>query len=127
MGRTTTRRKHRSLFRSKALLRCFLFAVLFCLMFAVARWWYHSYETYQEAQVFLEQAQSRFDRVSKELADIEVRKKLLELNTGKIDYLVERKGLIKEGERVLILVRSTHEAVRPPAEKKPDVAWWKWW
>lgn len=94
------------------------------VLFVIGRWVYASLEKKHIAQEALDKALAKQIRLEVRLEEVESRNQDLETDTGIQDFLVKRKGLIRAGERVLILVEDEQTA-QQQIEKEQVKNWWQ--
>lgn len=100
---------------------------LLLLLFIVGRWTYHAYGKKIQAQEALDEMAQKQARLEERLDRVETRNKTFATDTGIQDFLVERRGLIREGERVLILVEEKKRPERREEIEESTRRWWQWW
>lgn len=97
--------------------------VLVLVLIIISRWVYHTRETFVQGRAVLEQEQLKLERLQERLVQVQTRNEYLETDTGSRDFLVERRGLIAEGERVLILVEDKKRASVVETVES-EASWW---
>lgn len=101
-----------------------LVGCLIAVLFVAARWVYNSHLTKQQADSMLQEVTLRQDRLEKRLDAAQERNAYLQTSTGERDFMVERRGMITRGERVLILVEED-VAKTSPVGNEGESNWWQ--
>lgn len=115
-----TKELHRQRVRRAAVL-----LLLIALLLVVARWAWGSFQTHYEARAMLDQIETKNLRLENRLNEVETRNRLFTTSTGKQDFMVERQGMIRRGERVLILVEEDRRGVDITEQEEEKRSWWQ--
>lgn len=99
--------------------------LLVALLLVVARWAWGSYQTYRDARAVLVGLETKNNRLEARLVEVEKRNRLFDTRTGKQDFMVERQGMIRRGERVLILVEDDRREVDITSQQTEKRSWWQ--
>lgn len=98
------------------------------LLVMLSRWVFGLYDAYTLASREYDQAQTQYQELSGRKERLEQRNQLLHTDTGKRDFLVERRAMVGEGERVLVLVEDNRDSLQEEEERKQkSPPWWQWW